>query len=450
MWGNRYEATYGIMNEKSVAMGESTCSGVFATQAVGYGGKALLSIDELSRIALERCDTARCAVQMMGDLAVEYGFYGPDGGTEGGAESQLVSDPDEVFIFHILPDDTGTSAIWVAQRIPDDHVAVVPNMFVIRGVNLSDSYNFLGSKNMMEIATKHKLWPLPGRENDLLDFTAAFSDGEYGSKFYSGRRIWAAFHEFAPSVILPSNYTDLRYDAVYPVSLKPDKKIDAAFLMKLHGNYYQGTPFDMTVGLAAGPFGAPDRWPSSGSTATGNFERSIGIYRTAHTHIVQSRKSAMNGQGAILWYGPDKAATSIFFPISAKSSGIHPSLYVESNPFVLSRKSAYWACRYIFNIIQAQYKYMIVDVNALQQEHLNASMALIEKLDRNPDLSADALSEAYALNAESILTDLWLLPDRLIEKYADGYAVTYPNWWLNAVGYAQGPPPPPVEPTPAF
>jgi len=31
----------------------------------------------LNEIALERCDTAVCAIKLMGELGEKYGFYGP-------------------------------------------------------------------------------------------------------------------------------------------------------------------------------------------------------------------------------------------------------------------------------------------------------------------------------------------------------------------------------------
>lgn len=54
-----FEETYGAMNEMQVGIAESTCSGVFAARSIDNGGKALLSIDQLSQIAMERARSAK-------------------------------------------------------------------------------------------------------------------------------------------------------------------------------------------------------------------------------------------------------------------------------------------------------------------------------------------------------------------------------------------------------
>ena len=78
----------------------------------------------------------------MGGLAEEHGFYGPDGGA---GEVLTVGDTKEAWVFHVLPDDTGTSAIWAAQRLKEGHVACVPNVFVVREMDLTDPSFLLSS-----------------------------------------------------------------------------------------------------------------------------------------------------------------------------------------------------------------------------------------------------------------------------------------------------------------
>ena len=111
-----YEGTYGALNEKQVGLGESTCSCVSWTaldpkskpsppctsESEAGDACSLLSVDELSSIAMERASSAREAVRLMGELAVAHGFYGCDS-EEGSGESLMVNDPNDGWIFHVLP-----------------------------------------------------------------------------------------------------------------------------------------------------------------------------------------------------------------------------------------------------------------------------------------------------------------------------------------------------------
>ena len=122
-----FEAGYGIMNEHQLAMGESTCAARFWAAPPAGGGQARMEVREMSKIALERCKTARCAIELMGGLAEQYGYYtadwsGGDNSKGEGGEALTVIDPEEAWVFHVLSDDTRTSAVWAAQRVPDDHV----------------------------------------------------------------------------------------------------------------------------------------------------------------------------------------------------------------------------------------------------------------------------------------------------------------------------------------
>ena len=77
-------------------------------------------------------------------------------------------------------------------------------------------------------------------------------------------------------------------------------------------------------------------------------------------------------------------------------------------------------------------------VRSHQQEAESAAANLIARLQSD---EKDAVEETHAL-ANQVL-QLWgALPDQLILQFADGYNTpTYPDWWLKAVGYEQGPPP---------
>ncbi len=447
-----FEETYAAVNEHQLAIGEATCSSIFSALSVDLGGKALFSIDELSRIALERTTNAREAIKLMGSLAEQYGFYGP--GFEGTGESLVVADTVEGWVFHILPDDTGSSAIWAAQRIPDNHFTVIANMFIIRDVNSTDTANFMHSANMYPIALKHKFI----RDGEVLDFAKVYSTGEYSHIAYSGRRMWRAFTLAAPSQAsrLPANYTNLRTEKPYPFSLKPDRLMTLGNLRDIYRDYLKGTQFDLTTGLAAGPFGTPDRYTGGKgeSQVRGSWERPIGLFRTSNSYIVQLRDWMSCKVGAICWYGPHAAHGTVFAPFAVGMTEL-PDAYSYGVQAYFNRSSAFWAHRYVLNLANLKFEYAIKDVQAAQAEWEKKGELLRDDIDakwKAGSMTVAEMTNLYVQHAKDLVAAWWNLADALMFKYADGFvsepgkigqSVGYPAWWLKAVGYPGGPPKPP-------
>jgi len=455
------EQTYGAINEMDVGIGESTCSGIFGAIPLGVpNGTALLSVDELSQIAMERASSSREAIKIMGALAVEYGFYGA-GSFEGTSESLGVTDPNEAWIFQVMPDPTGRSAIWVAQRVADDSFVAIANMFVVRQVDPNDTDNFLMSDSVHEVALEYGWWD--PESDDLLDFTKIYSDGEYDHKFYSGRRMWGAYHLAAPSKQFSPDYVDLQSDPVYPVYVKPDKPLTLQDLFRIHRYYYQDTPFDLGApgNMAGGPFGTPDRWkPGKGELEVpGHWERAIGLYRTSDTYVVQSKKGSAD---SVLWFGPASALGTVFTPFVVGLSEI-PSSFRSGHHSKFSRESAFWAACYVANVANLKWSYAINDITKLQLELESASIVMVEAIEEKEDhrrkdnntneLVSSSMEEAYLSNIESIVASLWSLSDQIVFKYASGFVneptlsgmVGYPAWWLKEVGFQDGPPSPPTK-----
>jgi dipeptidase len=298
------EGLYGYMNEHQVSMGESTCAAKLFAAPVGWNdGKALLNIGDLIQLGLERGATAREAIQVMGDLAVKYGFYGESfDPTKYGAayvmgeagEALSVIDPNEAWIFHILPDDTGTSAVWVAQRVPDNHIAVVANSFIIRRV-VPDSPDFMYSNNLFDVAKRQGFWD--PSETSFLDFKTTYAPERYHPE-YSNNRVWRVFSLSSPSTPLPLETNPDADD--YPFSIAPDHPLTLQEIMDFQRDVYQGTSLDLTKGLAAGPWGDPNRYQNNAwgnmtiwDTLEGTFPRSISLFRSPSPLSLSSRPSSL-------------------------------------------------------------------------------------------------------------------------------------------------------------
>jgi len=123
----------------------------------------------------------------------------------------------------------------------------------------------------------------------------------------------------------------------YPFSVKPDKKLGVRDVMALHRDHYEGTEFDMTKGLAAGPFGSPYRYigkydgaqnnVSNRSNMWGAWERPISVFYCGYVYVNQARSWLPDEIGGVTWFGPDKPYLTCFVPFYAGGVTDLPKAY---------------------------------------------------------------------------------------------------------------------------
>ena len=193
-----FDSNYGVMNEYNLMIGECTCGA--KNQPGPDQNKRLFYSAELSRIALERCTTAREAIILMSQLIAQYGYYGT-------GETLLIGDANEGWVMEMAAYEMdGSDGIWVAQRVEDDQYFVAANEFRIRdikkgkttddyGISSFDDNEVWYSLNLFDVP-KAKNWNIL---NDTIDWLSSVSWGEYSHPYYSLRRVWRAFSKVAPS-----------------------------------------------------------------------------------------------------------------------------------------------------------------------------------------------------------------------------------------------------------
>ncbi|ETV96074.1 hypothetical protein H310_10716 [Aphanomyces invadans] len=431
-----FDQDYGMMNEVQLSIAESTCT----AKTVGWAkdvpfGFNLFGIAELTKVALERCDSARCAVQTMGDLAVEYGFFSEDSGDPASpgymdsAEALAISDKyGEMWVFHVLTGPKNSSAVWAAQRVPDGHVTAIANAFVIREMNLSDTANFLASSNVVSFAQEMG-WHSP---DEVFDFTKAYAWDDLSMfagrilPLYAGRRLWRIFDTFAPSLQLDPRIGFQVNFTTYPFSIPVDSPVALPHLMRLLGDHYEGTPFDMTRGLGAGAFHAPIRYDGPAKNVSGGWERPIAMYRTMFSFVLQIQTPSEQWPdhlGGTAWYAQDSPHGSVFVPFSCAQSSV-PASYVTGNQSVFNTGSAWWAFNFVnqwsmlrWNVVNGQ------DVRSHMNETQTRAIAAHASWLR-AKLNATAVEAAANALASDVVASWWTLAWSLVGKYSGGYITT--------------------------
>ena len=430
-----------LMNEHQLVIGETT----FGGRSELENPDGLLHYWHLMQLALQRAKTAREAIEVMTDLVDEHGYRST-------GESISIADPNEAWLFEIIgPGPGGKGAQWVARRIPDGYVCAHANMARIGEFPLDDKKNCLYSENVISFAVEKGYYdPESGKP---FSFKDAYNPPHPEMLRYASTRVWSLFRRAAPSKELSVDYHRGVVGAEpYPLWIKPDKKLAVGDVFSLMRDHYEGTDFDMTKGVDAGPYGTPNRWrPITWEVDDAKYawERPISTQQTGFSYVSQSRSWLPDAVGGVLWYGVDDTYTTCYIPLYCGIDDIPPSFTVGSLR-KFSWESAWWVFNFVANFANLKYSFMIEDIQAVQAEIEGSFLSLqpsfektaVELAKKNPELLTRYLTN-YSITQGEMTVERWKrLGEYLITKYNDGYVQNekgrpkekgYPDPWLRQV-----------------
>jgi dipeptidase len=467
-----YESKNALMNEKGLAISESSCAAHLINKPPDNPSMrpvpvAILDVMTLMQLALERCATARCAVDTMGSLADEYGYL-PDG-AEGLIGMALKGMPptgladgrvtyDDVGEAYAIADASGEAWIthfsggvkgvvksaWAAQRVPKGHAAVVANSFTIGELPLEPNDDFAFPKNIRHAAVTAGLWD----GNGPFHFSKIFAPNPYKLSIsgnapipsYASLRQWRVLSLAAPSLGLTYklNNRDL------PFSVKVEKPLSHRDWMEFMSDHYAGTEFDLSQGVLAGPFNSPFR--IEGGPNTGQAPRGIAILRTSYGLVAET-----GPKGSVAWYAMDTPPTSVFVPLDARVSALDPA-FTRGHNQKYEKSSAWWAFNFVNNWMQLNYKGMseddVLPRRKAWQDRMD-SERLEEVSSADGKVDVEKLARKQTSLMQELVADWWSLADMLIAKWNDarrqngksvvaaagGTAIGYPQWWTNMIGF---------------
>ena len=431
----------GLMNQYQVAIGETT----FGGRPELRNPEGLLHYFLLMRLALQRSRTARQAIEVMAGLVEEYG-YGSTG------ESFSIADKTEAWIMEMIgPGPGGTGAWWVARRIPDGMICAHANQSRIGTFPLNDPENCLFRKGIEKFAAEKGYFD-PGAGKPF-SFRYAFDPPKPSSMRTCAARVWSMFRRCAPSLDLKPDFQRGSQKAEpYPLWIKPDEKLSVHDVMQVMRDHYEGTPFDMTKGVDAGPFGSPLRcrgltWEVDGVKYS--WERPISTQQTAFSFVSQSRGRLPDPVGGVYWYGLDDTYTTCYVPLYCSISEV-PRSFAVGDLGKFSWESAWWVFNFTANFANLRYRDMVKDIQkvqtALESQFLELQPVIEESagelVKRDPELAARFLTN-YSVSQGDMVVKRWIeLGEFLICKYNDGYVkdergrargLGYPSEWLRTV-----------------
>jgi dipeptidase len=232
IWGGSFSD--GFINEWGVSIVSNNCSKSKEDKpelldgGIGYGLRTLMA---------QRGKSAREAVEIGVDLVDTYGY-------NSSGRTYTIADKDEVWLLEVV-----YGKHCLAERVPDNEVAYIPNHYTIRNVDLNDTKNFIGSPDVITYAIERG-WYTPAKSGHYSDFDFA--------KVYQAEASWRTAgnvdrHYNAIRLLTNTSWSQEYKNKELPFSFKPYKKVGIDDVKKVLRSHYEGTPDDKSNGYTIDP-----------------------------------------------------------------------------------------------------------------------------------------------------------------------------------------------------
>lgn len=440
-----FHSGYSQMNERQLAIGESTCSQRAELDVAYIEGltRQIMTVEQAQVFALERCTTARDAVKLIGSLVEKYGFLP----SCGGSEALCLADPRELWTMEICsvgpewtPESGKPGAIWAARRVPDDHVVVIANHFRMREIDLKNPA-MMASPNYMKEAVDRG-WYDPKSGQPFIWEEAYSPRIEEGSL----SRMWLVYSTVAPSLkdwpkrdlTGPAGPRTLYRQpiegaAFYPFSVKPEKKLSVQDIIAFQRSAFEGTIYDMTLDpawMVPGAGGKAEKSPMATPYLSADMEKVLRIrhHRTiagqGYGMVAQLRSWLPDAVGGIYRVYVDNPMVGPYVPIYAGVTDVSP-LYKTYDFREFSEDSARWAYDFVEKLTLLRWQPALKDVQTARDpiesgffaEQAEVDAKAVELLKADPASAAKYLTDLTVSRMEKLVELYRKLRKTLLTKY---------------------------------
>lgn len=342
------------VNERNVSMTatETITSNprVLGADPLVQGG---IGEEDIVMLVLPYAQSAREGVTLLGSLLETYGTYEMNG----------IAFQDEKEIWFL---ETIGGHHWMARRVPDDGVVVMPNQLGIDRLDLEDTEGKenLFSKDLPEFIQKHHL--------DLtmegpFDPRAAFGSHADSDHAYNTPRAWFMLRYLLPhTFVWDGAEADYRpTDDDLPWCVRPERKVTVEDVKYLLSSHYQGTPYDP--------------YATYGDSKMRGAYRSIGINRTDLLSINQLRPGMYPDCAAVQWISFASNAFNVSLPIYSRVPEVPE--YLSNTGKHATTDSFYWVSRMIAALADASYKTCLAHIERYQLHAASKAHEILNRYD---------------------------------------------------------------------